>query len=208
MTVGGAGRPQPSPIPNGFLGTEGLAAPTQDVEQAKQILADAGVTSLDLDATFPSLNVYGVDFSTAMQKVQSDLADVGINLELNPLEIAVWVDKISTDGIPVTALYFAPDHTDPSQYVQYFSLIEGSQWQTWTRLPGSTEQADMLAQAFGEQDLTARGEIYQELANSMIADGVIIPLVNPDLFLASRSDITGMHYSACCNLDLSRLGRA
>ena len=207
VTVGGAGRPQPSPIPNGFLGTEGLAPPAQDVDQAKQLLADAGVTSLDLDATFPSLNVYGVDFSTAMQKVQSDLAEVGINIELNPLEIAVWVDKISTDGIPVTALYFAPDHTDPSQYVQYFSLIEGSQWQTWTRLPASTEQADQLTQAFGEQDVTARGALYQELANSMIADNVIIPLVNPDLFLASRADITGMHYSACCNLDLSRLAR-
>jgi hypothetical protein len=26
--------------------------------------------------------------------------------------------------------------------------------------------------------------------------------------LASRTDITGMHYSACCNLDLSLLGLA
>jgi peptide/nickel transport system substrate-binding protein len=36
---------------------------------------------------------------------------------------------------------------------------------------------------------------------------VIIALVNPDLYLASRSDIKGMHYSACCNLDLSKLSR-
>ncbi|MGD9702259.1 MAG: ABC transporter substrate-binding protein [Acidimicrobiia bacterium] len=207
VTVGGSGRPQPSPIPNGFLGTDGLATPEQDVEAAKALLADAGVTSLDLDATFPSLNVYGVDFATVMQKVQSDLKEVNINLELNPVEIAVWADKITTDGIPVTALYFAPDHTDPSQYVQYFGLLEGSQWQTWTRQPPNATELDLLGQALAEQDLAKRGELYQQLANAMIEDGVIIPLVNPDLFLAARSDITGMHYSACCNLDLYRLGR-
>ena len=40
----------------------------------------------------------------------------------------------------------------------------------------------------------------------MIEDAVIMPIVNPQLVLASASDITGMHYSACCNLDLGRLG--
>ena len=29
------------------------------------------------------------------------------------------------DGIPVTAVYFAPDHIDSSQYVQYFGMIDG-----------------------------------------------------------------------------------
>ena len=40
----------------------------------------------------------------------------------------------------------------------------------------------------------------------MIDDAIILPLVNPDLVLAYASDITGMHYSACCNLELGRLG--
>lgn len=206
-TVGGAGKPQPSPIPNGFAGTDGLAEPAQDVEKAKSLLAEEGVTSLDLDATYPSLNVYGVDFSTAMQKVQTDLKAVGINLQLNPVEISVWADKIGTDGIPVTMLYFAPDHTDSSQYVQYFGLLEGSQWQTWGGTDVSTEQTDLLSQAFAEQDATKRAAIYKQLAESMMADNVIIPVVNPNLFLAARDDIKGLYYSACCNLELARLTR-
>lgn len=206
-TVGGAGKPQPSPIPNGFAGTEGLPEPVQDLEKAKALLADEGVTSLDLDATYPSLNVYGVDFSTAMQKVQTDLKAVGINLQLNPVEISVWADKIGTDGIPVTMLYFAPDHTDSSQYVQYFGLLEGSQWQTWGGTDVSTEQTDLLSDAFAEQDATKRAAIYQRLAESMMADNVIIPVVNPNLFLAARDDIKGLYYSACCNLELAQLSR-
>jgi len=208
VTAGGAGQPQSSPIPNGFAGSADLPKPTQDLEKAKKLLADAGVTDITLDATFPSLNVYGVDFSTAMQQVQTDLKEVGINLELNPVEIAVWADKIGADGIPVTMLYFAPDHTDSSQYVQYFSMAEGTQWQGWTKSDPNPDEADLLAQAFATQDAAERTSLYAQLGQMMIDDQVIIPIVNPDLFLASRSDITGMAYSACCNLDLSKLGRS
>jgi peptide/nickel transport system substrate-binding protein len=205
VTVGGAGQPQPSPIPNGFVGTSGLPAPTQDVAKAKGLLAGAG--NLEFDATYPSLNVYGVDFSTAMQKVQTDLKAVGINLKLNPVEISVWADKIGKDGIPVTMLYFAPDHTDPSQYVQYFGLLKGSQWQTWGRTDPSQKETDLLDQAFAAKDATQRESLYNQEAQAMIADQIIIPVVNPDLFLASRSDIKGMRYSACCNLELAQLSK-
>ena len=206
-TVGGAGQPQLSPIPNGFAGTAGLAAPAQDLAKAKSLLAEEGVTSLTLDATFPSLNVYGVDFTTAMQKVQTDFKAIGITLQLNPVEISVWADKIGKDGIPVTMLYFAPDHTDSSQYVQYFGLLKASQWQTWARTDVSQAQTDLLTKAFAEQDATKRADVYNQLAQAMVADNVIIPVVNPNLFLAARSDIKGLYYSACCNLNISDLSR-
>ena len=181
--------------------------PTQDLAKAKELMAAAGVTELTLDATYPSLNVYGVDFSTAMQEVQRNLTEIGIQLELNPVEISVWAEDMSNDGIPVTMLYFAPDHTDSSQYVQYFGMIPDSAWLGRARIDEVPEQSELLAAALAEQDPTARAAIYQQLAESMIADQVIIPVVNPNLFLAYRSDITGMHYSACCNLILAKLGR-
>jgi peptide/nickel transport system substrate-binding protein len=105
-------------------------------------------------------------------------------------------------------LYFAPDHTDSSQYVQYFGLLEGSQWQTWAKTDVNQTEADLLDQAFATQDAAERASLYQQLAEAMIADQIIIPVVNPDLFLASRTDITGMRYSACCNLVLAELGRS
>ena len=42
----------------------------------------------------------------------------------------------------------------------------------------------------------------------MIDDLIILPLVNPDLVLAYASDITGVRYSACCNLELGGVGVA
>ena len=110
-------------------------------------------------------------------------------------------------------MYFAPDHTDSSQYVQYFGMIPDS---SWAIRAGGGEQgepilnqaeADLLAEALAASG-DAKAGAYTQLGQSMIDDAIIIPIVNPQLVLASASDITGMHYSACCNLDLGRLGLA
>jgi peptide/nickel transport system substrate-binding protein len=45
------------------------------------------------------------------------------------------------------------------------------------------------------------------VALEMIGDRVIIPVVSPDMILAHRKDITGVRYSACCNLPLAEIKR-
>jgi peptide/nickel transport system substrate-binding protein len=204
-TVGGNGKLQASPIPNGFEGSADLPLPEQDVEGAQALLEEAGVTDLTLDAAYPSVNVYGVDFDTMMAKVQQDLSAVGIELQLEPLEFAQWVERITGDGIPVTAVYFAPDHIDSSQYVQYFGMIEGSSWQGRSGLEVNPTETDLFAKALAATG-DEKTELYTQLGQAMIDDLVILPLVNPGLVLAHASDITGVRYSACCNLELGGLG--
>ncbi len=204
-TVAGNGKLQASPIPNGFEGSEGLPLPERDVEGAQALLEEAGVDGLTLNATYPTINVYGVDFDTMMAKVQQDLSEIGVELELEPVEIAQWAELVESDGIPVTAVYFAPDHIDSSQYVQYFGLIEGSSWLGRSGVDPNPEEQQLFADA-----LAASGEektdLYTQLGQAMIDDRIILPLVNPGLVLASASDITGVRYSACCNLELGGLG--
>ena len=212
--VAGKGKKQASPIPNGFLGSADLTLPSYDLDGAKQLLADAGkADGFDLDATYPEANVYGVDFSLMMQKIQQDLVKVNINLQLTPVQFPEWVDRINAKGIPVTAVYFAPDHTDPSQYIQYFGEIPGSSWAS--RAGGgdagtpldNPKESELLAKALASSG-DARTQAYTDLGNLMIDDAIIVPIVNPQLVLATAADITGMHYSACCNLDLGLLGLA
>jgi peptide/nickel transport system substrate-binding protein len=146
-----------------------------------------------------------------MQKIQQDLDKVGVQLELTPVQFPEWAEKIDSQGIPVTAVYFAPDHTDSSQYVQFFGMIPDSSWSG--RAGGGSEgepiinqeEVDLLAEALASSG-DAKAQSYTALGQMMIDDAVIIPIVNPQLILANASDLTGMHYSACCNLDLGRLG--
>ena len=212
--VAGKGKKQASPIPNGFLGSADLTLPSYNLDDAKKKLADAGLADgFDLDATYPDANVYGVDFNLMMQKIQQDLVKVNINLKLTPVQFPEWADRINAKGIPVTAVYFAPDHTDPSQYIQYFGEIPGSSWAA--RAGGGAagkpldnpKESELLATALASSG-DDKTKAYTDLGNQMIGDAVIVPIVNPQLVLATASDITGMHYSACCNLDLGLLGLA
>ena len=89
-----------------------------------------------------------------MQKIQQDLDKVNVDLELTPVQFPEWVDKINAKGIPVTAVYFAPDHTDPSQYVQYFGddprLVVGDHGPaaaTPARRSINQKEAELLAEA-------------------------------------------------------------
>jgi peptide/nickel transport system substrate-binding protein len=210
--VAGNGKKQASPIPNGFLGSADLPLPEYDPDAATAALEAAGLgDGFTLDATYPEANVYGVDFSLMMQKIQQDLSKVGVELELTPVQFPEWAERIDSEGIPVTAVYFAPDHTDSSQYVQFFGLVPGSSWSG--RAGGGAsgeplvnpEESELLAQALAA-DEAGKLEAYTAVGQAMIDDAIIIPIVNPQLVLARSADITGMHYSACCNLDLGRLG--
>ena len=49
--------------------------------------------------------------------------------------------------------------------------------------------------------------IWHLLGQQMIDDKVILPIVNPSLVLAYRSNVKGVRYSACCNLPLAELSR-
>ena len=212
VTVGGAGKLQASPIPNGFEGSADLALPAQDLEEAKRLMAESDYPDgFTVKAMYPTVNVYGVDFDTMMQKVQQDLKEIGIELELEPVEFPQWIDQINAEGIPVTAVYFAPDHTDSSQYVQYFGEVEGS---SWANRAGGGEsgtpmldpaEVDLLAQALAASG-DAKTDLYTQLGQAMMDNSVIIPLVNPQLVQAYSADITNMHNSACCNLELGLLG--
>ncbi len=212
VTVGGAGKLQASPIPNGFVGSASLPLPSQDLEKAKALMAEAGYADgFTVEAMYPTVNVYGVDFDTMMQKVQQDLKEIGVELELAPVEFPQWIDRINAEGIPVTAVYFAPDHTDSSQYVSYFGEVESGSWanragggEAGTPLLDPVE-VDLLAQALAADSATIEG-FYTQLGQEMMNNGVIVPLVNPQLVQAYAADITNMHNSACCNLELGILG--
>jgi peptide/nickel transport system substrate-binding protein len=212
FTVGGQGKLQPAPIPNGFPGTADLPTPTQDVAKAKELLDKAGLgNGFEINAEFPNMNVYGVDLSLLMQKVQQDLAKVNIKVGLTPLEFSVWRTHVRGDGIPLTAVFYAPDYFGSAQYIQYFAMTEGTPW--WKRAGGANDasitnakEGDLLKQALAAPE-AEKDKFFHDIAMEMISDRVIIPLVSPNVVLAHAKSVKGVRYSACCNLPLDEITR-
>ncbi len=212
FTTGGAGKKQAAPIPNGFPGTAGLPEPTRDLDKAKALMEKAGqADGFEMDAVFPNMNVYGVDLSLLMQKVQQDLQQIGIETKLTPVEFSVWRTQISGDGIPLTAVFYAPDYYGSGQYVQYFSMMEGTPW--WKRAGGerdpsiaNAKETELFQKALAASE-DQKQDLYHQIALEMIGDMIILPVVSPELVLAHGKDIAGVRYSACCNLPIDEISR-
>ncbi len=210
VTTGGSADLIASPIPPGFPGTEGLPMPKQDVEKARKLLEEAGhPDGFSLVAAYPEINIYGVDLGIMMQKVQQDLGKVGVEVSLEPVTFPVWRERVNGDHIPLTAVYFAPDYYGSSQYAGYFGMIPESPW--YARAGGDEVEGlknDKMVELM-EQVRTAAPEeqagLYNQMAQEMINDRVIIPLVNPSLVLAHRQGVGGVRYAVCCNLPLEEL---
>lgn len=211
FTVGGEGKLQASPIPNGFPGTADLPMPVQDLEKAKSLLAQAGLAEgFELDAPVAQLNVYGVDLVLLMQKIQQDLARVNVKLNIQPVASAVWREQVAKPGVPFSARFYAPDYFGSAQYVQFFGMVPDSFWLTRASQGKvdllNQKEADLLNKALAAPD-AEREAIYRDIALEMIDDRIIIPVVSPNLVLAYRNDVAGVRYSACCNLPLAELSR-
>ncbi len=210
LIVGGEGKLQAAPIPNGFPGTENLPLPKRDVEKAKALMAEAGVAGpVKLDAVYPSVNVYGVDFNLLMQKVQQDLTEIGIELALQPVTFPVWRERIGATGIPVTAVYYAPDYFGSGQYASFFGLYEGSPWYNRSHAAKAEDAANPNMAEKMAAALAAPADkvdaAFHEVGMEMISDRIIIPVLSPNLILAHRANVEGVRYSACCNLPLAEI---
>ena len=208
LTVDGKATRLPAPIPNGFPGG-GVGEPIKfDLEKAKALMTEAGAADgFTINATYPNVNQYGVDYTLMMQKIQQDLAEINIKLELAPVEFSVWREKVNGDGIPLTAVFFAPDYYGSSQYAQYFAMIDGTVW--YKRAGGKSdptlanpETAKLLADALAAP-ADKSGELFGKLGGIMANDHVILPILSPDAVFVSRKGISGLRFSACCNMVLS-----
>jgi peptide/nickel transport system substrate-binding protein len=211
FTLGKEGQLISAPIPLGFPGGSGFPEEPYDPAKAKDLLAKANASNLELDAAFPNLNAYGVDLSLLMQKVQQELSKINVKVNLQPMTFSNWREQVSGNGIPLTAVFYAPDYYGSAQYVEYFGMMPGS---PWAKRAGAANDPSVINPREPEllkKALASGGEkaatIYHEIGLEMIKDKVILPLVSPNLILAYNKGVKGVRYSACCNLPVAEISR-
>lgn len=134
--------------------------PERDVEQAKQYLADAGYE----DGLSLKMIAMQDGYSTAIaeaQTIQSQLAEAGIEVELEPLESGTYVDRwIATDFDMAVALNGASADPDAT-YGRYFTSAGNLN----DVAAFSTDELDALfLEGRSESDPEARKEIYAEIS--------------------------------------------
>jgi peptide/nickel transport system substrate-binding protein len=112
QAVIGDGLPLGGPITELELGYRDLTAiNAYDPDSSRELLSDAGVDELSLTLTVP--NFYG---TTIPNLLVTQLAEVGITLELNVVEFATWLEQVYTNK-DYDLSYI--DHAEAGDFVNY-----------------------------------------------------------------------------------------
>jgi peptide/nickel transport system substrate-binding protein len=210
FTVAGKARLLASPVPLGFPGIDGIPVPVHDLAKAKALMAQAGLSGgFTLDMSYPTMNVYGVDFATLVQKVQQDLAQIKIKVNLVPQTFAVW-QQMNADGkISATAGYWAPDYFGTSDYIKYFGMIPGTFCATASGLEHLPEGLNAKEGELFKEALAAKGDkavqLFHDAAVEMVNDKISMPLFSPDIVIVKSKSIKGVDYNVIANLILPDL---
>jgi peptide/nickel transport system substrate-binding protein len=150
-------------------------------ERAKQLLKDAGFAQGLKEITWddgkkeplqfwymPVSRPYYPNPKEIAEAIAADLAKVGITVQLQTTDWAVYLDKRKNGQLPLYMLGWTGDNGDPDNFVCYFFCSPGASREGFYANP---TLAETLLQAQKMTDQKKRAELYRK-AEQMIHDDV------------------------------------
>jgi peptide/nickel transport system substrate-binding protein len=210
VTLAGSGAVQsPGVIPVQFLG--GLPASAnvqQNVAKAKALLAKAGYPNgFNATMEFPSdITIAGIDFNLFAQKLQSDLAAVGITVKLLPKPIAVSLPDYRGGKEQIGFWEWGPDYPDPEDYLNFLPGQLVGLRANW-KAGADPQLAAWMQQASTTLNNPARAEIYRRIQQRLAQVGPFVTMFQPAQIVATQRSVTGFHYNYIWQADFNVVGK-
>jgi peptide/nickel transport system substrate-binding protein len=178
-------------VPLGLIGNRKESKYGYNPDEARALLKDAGVS--DLSLTFKTLNEsYRV---TAAQVVQANLADVGIKMEIQPVDSGpFWNLGLESKGedwktLEMWWMRFRTS-ADPSDAVQWFTKNQVGVW-NWERW-SDPEFEELWTKGLSELDAAKRDAIYLRMQEIMEDTGAYVWITHdPANFVHLASIVPG-----------------
>ena len=206
QTIVGEGCVTPySVIQDGFMGSKGVRdTGYQDVEAAKQLLADAGYADgLDVDLTVCDLDMEGVALTDLAQKVKEDLAQIGINVNIvSQAWAAGYGDAYREGTIPLTVMYWGTDYNDPNVQLEFLPGETVGLRAAWTA-EMNPELNAKYAEAMNATDNDARIAVLEEIQDMMYEDGPFVFIAQAPAHIGFNTRLDGVAISDPYALDLT-----
>jgi len=155
-----------------------------DPDQAKEMLAQAGVEDLTMDLMVTSEYPETV---SAAQVISSELEDIGITVKIRELDFAQWLDEEGKGNFDSFMLGWL-GNIDPDEFYYAQHHSKG----TFNFQGYSNPRVDeLLDQARTETDEGGRKELYDEAAKTIVDEASYIYLYNPDVSVGWTPEVQG-----------------
>ncbi len=192
----------------GLLGAYGEdQAIERNLDEARALLAEAGFADgFDITLDYPDFSFQGVNMNTNAQKIQADLAEIGINVTLNPAEVQVALEGYRAGTQGFAYWFWGPDVLDPSDVLSFLPggkvASERAQW-----LPENApaEINDLIAQTGSTFAAEDRVALFGQLQDFLQESGPFAPFNQPDIQTAFASSLQGYVWHPQWLLDVAIL---
>ena len=166
------------------------AARAFDLDKARSLLSQAGVSSFALEIAYQSANA---ETSGLAQIIQSDVEKIGGSVTLRPLEDLAWRDqnqKVSYKGLSLALGGLAG--------IESSSLFTNSSF--WNPSTGSTgfrseRYNQLLSAVTAEADVSKRRELYNQLNDFLLDESFVISVSGTAPLVAMRQSVRGLQHT-------------
>jgi peptide/nickel transport system substrate-binding protein len=213
MTLAGSGAVRLAGIiPTNFPGAlDPATAVKMDQAKAKSLLKEANLGDVKGALSYRSdSTLFGIQTPLLAQKVQGDLAAVGIQVTLDGQPLSTALQKYR-DGKDQVGLWgWATDYADEADFLVYLPGRTVGKRAGWAA-DASPEAQDLVKlgqQAEVEVDDAKRVALYKQVDQRIAEIGPYAPLFQPAIPYAFRSNVQGVTYNTVWAVDLYPIGKS
>ncbi len=183
-------------VPKGLAGYNESAPFQADVNKAKDLLQQAGQTSVTLDFLVPTGQAPGgAAWSDIAAKLKSDWAKIGVTVNIKQTTTADLLGTYRAQKGQLVMINWGPDYPDPGANVNPFtdykakSIAYRNGWDDAT-----------IAQKAHDAELTAdpakRVAAYKDIGDYVLHNGPYVVLYQPKELFGLRSNVKGFNWSS------------
>ena len=157
-----------------------------DLEKARTMLQDAGVTQLEMDCLLTA----SAEGNIACQIYQADLAKLGIKLNIKVLETAAWLDQVNNRK-------YVGGYWSPASYGQLApgTTFGGTKaWDPFNNNEGfkSDAYAQLVTAAGTETDPAKQKQIYAQLNDLVLDESFVAVVSSSPQIMTTTSKVHGL----------------
>ncbi|VVO37847.1 ABC transporter substrate-binding protein [Pseudomonas fluorescens] len=186
------------PYPPTLLGfNDTLKNPPRDLDKARALLKEAGVPEGTVLTLF-TRNGGGVTNPNPLlgaQMMQSDLARVGIKLDIRVMEWGEMLKRAKNGEHDMVSAGWAGDNGDPDNFLtpnlSCDAAKNGENYARWC----NKQFQDVIDRARAGTDPAERAALYEKALVTFDQDQPWIPMAYPKMFTAMRKNVEGYYIS-------------
>lgn len=196
-------------IPKGIFGYTDKVYFQRDTTKAKQLLSQAGFGSgFTCTMLFPQGTVAGgVDGSSLADTIRSNLADVGITVNLRQLASSEMYTQYRNHQAELILANWGMDYPDPQDFAAPFGDYS-QQSLIWRLQDDNTQLEKLVQQAATMQNTPTRQNLYNQINDLEATDGPFALIYQPDVTIAYSNSLKNLKYDAANGINYPELSKA